>query len=257
MNDVGEAKVLQRSGHEAHTGTVDRRVDDFHVVVTGNGLGAEREGLDAVEVTAVNLLADNLDEGGITLEFHIFHRSNLVHLVDGLLVVGGNHLGTVVPVGLVAVVLLGVVRGGEDYTTLATQFANGKRYLGRGTQGVEQIDLDTVGREDVGSHLGKTAAVVAAVVTDSHLYLRKIGKCLLQVVGQALRGGTHGVDVHAVGTGTHDAAQTARTKFEILVEGLDEVGLIFVVEHGPHSGFGLLVIAVAQPYLSFGNHLLQ
>ncbi len=91
----------------------------------------------------------------------------------------------------------------------------------------------------------------------SHADLGEILEGFLEIVGEALGGGTHGVDVHAVGAGAHDAAQTAGAELELTVEALDELGLILGVEHTLHFGTGLGVIFVAKPLLGFGGHFFQ
>ena len=46
MDDVGEAVIAQRVGHEFHACAVDRCVDNLEVGVTLDYLGVEREALD-------------------------------------------------------------------------------------------------------------------------------------------------------------------------------------------------------------------
>ncbi len=74
---------------------------------------------------------------------------------------------------------------------------------------------------------------------------------LFQIVGQALGGGAHGVDVHAVCAGAHNAAQTAGAEFKVLVEGFDKRGGVFGVEHLFYFGACGLVILVGKPYHGF------
>ena len=87
---------------------------------------------------------------------------------------GSNHLGTVIPVGLVAVVNLGIVRGRDVHTALATQATDGIAHLGGGAGTLKQIHLDAVGAEDVGNGLGKQATVVAHVMTHNHRNLVQV-----------------------------------------------------------------------------------
>ena len=134
---------------------------------------------------------------------------------------GRGDLRTVGPISLVAVILLGVVRRRNDDDRMAFQLADGEAQLGRGAQRVEEEDVEVVRSEDVGDALGEHARIVAAVVGDGDADALA-GEVLFEVVGQTLRSGAHGVDVHAVGTYAHDAAQAARTELEILVKTLDE-----------------------------------
>ena len=165
-----------------------------------------------------------------------------------------QHLCAVVPVGFVAVVLLGVVAGGEDDAALATEVADGEGHFGRGAHIIEEIYLDAVGGEDVGRSLGEEAAVVAAVVAHYHTDLFQILEILVQVVGEALCGGAHRVDVHAVRSGPHDATQTARAEFERTVEGVNKLGFVGIFNHGLHGllRFGIVAIG-GHPLL---GHLL-
>ena len=94
----------------------------------------------------------------------------------------------------------------------------GEGQLGGGLEGLEEIYLDTVGREDVCYGLGKVFGVIAHVVTYDYRNLGQVCKGLLEIVGQTLRSGTYGIDIHAVGTGAHDAAQSACTEFKVFVE---------------------------------------
>ena len=88
------------------------------------------------------------------------------YLVDDTGIVGSEHLGTIFPIGLVAVVLFGVVAGGDVDTGLALQSADGEGTFGSGAHVIEEISLDAVGRKDVGNGLSIKAAVVAAGVAN-------------------------------------------------------------------------------------------
>ena len=94
-------------------------------------------------------------------------------------------------------------------------------------------------------------------MTYGNLYLIKIGESLVEIVGETLGCGTDSVDVHAVCAGTHNATQAACAEFEIFVERFDEVGLIFVVEHGLNGCAGFGVVAVREPLLGFLSHLFD
>ena len=128
---------------------------------------------------------------------------------------------------------------------------DGERELGGRTETVEEINLDAIGREDVGDNFGEFARIIADVVAYCYGNLRKVGEGFLQIVGKALRGGPYGIYVHAVGAGTHYAAQTARAEFEILVEAFNELSGILCFKHLFNLGAGSLVILVAQPKHGF------
>ena len=205
--------------------------------------------MDAVEVLLVEILAQHHDVLGVEPRADHAHVGDAADLLDDVAVVGGGHLGAVGPVGLVAVVLLGVVRGGDHHARVAFQLADGEAQLGGRAQRVEQVGGEAVRCEDVGHALGELARVVAAVVRHGHAdgLAREV---LLEVFGQALRGGAHRVGVHAVRACAHDAAQTARTEFQILVEALDE--LFHIVIHQVFDLLpGLLVVLLAEPPFGF------
>ena len=140
------------------------------------------------------------------MEFDFFGSFDTVYVVNDVDVVGSDNLSAVCPICFVAIVFLGVVGGSDVDTALTTEVTDGKRKLGSGTEAVEEVNLDSVGREDVGNDFSKLAAVVAHVVSNDNGNLGEVGKCFLEVVGESLSGCANGVYVHAVGTGTHDAA---------------------------------------------------
>ena len=239
---VVEAPEFERARNEHFARAVQRRVHNLEVVLALDAFGVNAQGVYLVKIDFVNLFANDFDEFGAAFKLDVLHF-HLVHLVDDALVVRSEHLCAVVPVGFVAVIFLGVVAGRKDNTALAAQVANGKRHFGRGAHVVEQVNLDAVGREDVGGSFGKEAAVVAAVVTYHHGDLLHVLKVQVKVVSQALRGSAHGVFVHAVGSCAHDAAQTARAEFERAVEGVDEFRFVLILQHGFHGLLGFCVVA--------------
>ena len=235
---------------------MDGGIDNLHVVILLVDLGAERQGVDVLDVGSIHVFADDLDQVGIALELDVAHVLDGVDVVDDVHIVGSDNLCTVIPVGLVAVVYLRIVRGSDVHTALAAQATDGIAYLGSGARSLKQIDLDAVGAEDVGYRLGKQAAVVAHVMANDNRDLRQIFEILLQIVGKALGSAAHGVDVHAVAASTHDTAQSTGTKLENLVERFHKFGLVLVIEHCLHLGAGFLVITLTEPRLGLGGHFL-
>ena len=147
-----------------------------------------------------------MDELGASFEADIFSARDLIDLDDRVAVMRSEHLCPVRPISLVAVVFLGVVRGGDHYATLAAQFADSKGYLGRRTKALEEIDLDAISREDLSCDACEDITIVTAVVTDSYRDLGEGSESLLEVVRQALCSGSDGVAVHAIGAYAHDSA---------------------------------------------------
>ena len=121
------------------------RVDDLHVVLTTDNVGGERDGGQITDVALIHLCADDFDERLVAMEVDVGGVADLVHLGDGVLVVRCDHLCAVVPIGLVAVVFLGIVRGCDDNAALATKMANGIRGFGCRAESVEEVNLNTVG----------------------------------------------------------------------------------------------------------------
>ena len=224
--------------------------------MTLDALGRERELMHLIKIDFVELLTQNSDVLGMGTRQNHVDVGNLGNLIDDVLVMRRRHLRAVGPVGLVTVVLLGVVRRRHDHARMAFQLADGEAQLGRRTQCVEEEYGEAVRGEDVGHTLGEHARIVAAVVAHGHanLLAREI---LLQVVGQALRGGTHRVDIHAVRAHAHNAAQTARTEFQVLVEALHKF-LHIVLHQVLDLLFGLFVIMTVEPRLRLAQyHLFQ
>ena len=220
-------------------------------------VGAELQTLDCSEERLVDLLAYDLDLRLVALEADMLHSLDAVDMIDDIYVVGSDDLRSVLPVGLVAVVFLGIVGGRDIHAALASEMAYGERQLRSGAERVEQIHLYAVGRENVGHDLGKEARIVAHVMPHGHLDLRQILEILLEIVGESLCGGANGVDVHAVAAGAHDAAQSAGAEFKIAVEGVDQFGLVVGLKHAFHFLSGGFVISLAKPHLCLGFNLLE
>ena len=243
--DVGEAVHFQRFRHHGDSCAVQRGIDDAEVVVAADGLRISGQCQNLGQIDIIHLFANDLDLVGIAFPVDLRQRSDGVHLGDDGFVVRGHDLAAIVPVGLVAVILLRVVRGGHHHAGLAVQMADGKRQFGRGAQVLEKVAMNAVGSHHLGGHLGEVAAVVARVVRDSHLQLHA-RKVLLHVVGQPLRGGGHRVFVHAVWSDTHDAAQTSCAEFQRAVKRF--VQFILVLRHqATDLILGFNVIIIVQP----------
>ena len=146
------------------------------------------------------------------------------------------------------------MRGGYDNTALALQLPYCEAQFGRRTERIEQIYAEPVRGENIGRPFGEKARIVTAVVSHGNAYLLA-RKTLFKVVCQALRSHAYRVLVHAVRTHAHNAAQAARTEFEVFVETLGQ--LLFVVVNQILDLFlcSFIVIAV-EPFLGFGHYQL-
>ena len=93
--------------------------------------------MDLLYVLVVDVFAYNLDEFGIALELDFAHVLDGINMVDYVHVVRCHHLSAIVPVGLVAVIFLGVVRCSDVNTALATQKTHCVREFGSGSRSFE------------------------------------------------------------------------------------------------------------------------
>ena len=107
------------------TCAVHRRVNDVEVFLAQDHILIYHRLLHCLQVIPVHLTTDDVDEFLVTLKLHVLDL-HLVHLVDDTLVVRSQHLCTIVPVGLVAVVLTRVVRSGNVDTCLCAKLTDGE-----------------------------------------------------------------------------------------------------------------------------------
>ena len=158
---VLDAQTPQGLRHQLPAAAVERGVDHLEGVGhLGHGLAVVDHGHDLFHKGAVRLLAHDLDETGLhrLLEVHALHAGEDVDLFqlggDGVGVLG-RQLGAVGPVDLIAVVLLGVVAGGDVDARLTAVVADGEAQLRRGPQGFKNADVDAVAGTDLGGGAGE------------------------------------------------------------------------------------------------------
>ncbi len=211
-----------------------RRVNDIEVFLAQNDVLVDHRFLDSLQVVPVHLATDDVDEFLVALKLHVVD-GHFVDLVDDAFVVRSEHLSTVIPVSLVAVILTRIVGCCDIDTGLAAQLTDGERDLGGGSEALEEIYLDAIGGENISHCLGEHPTVVAAVVTDDHAEVITARESLEDVVGEALSSHADDILIHTVGASAHDAAQTACAEFEVAVECVDEFGLVVIVKHGLDS----------------------
>ena len=166
-----------------------------------------------------------------------------IHLVDVLQHVAGvgvGHLASVGAVALIAVVLSRVVRGGDHNTRLSAVIAHGVAEHGGRLQLGEQMDGDTGGGQHAGGLAGEHVRLDTGIERHRHGGLLIAG---VQVVGETLSGLTHGVDVHTVGAGADNTAQTAGTESQLTIKTVADLRL--VARHGSQLGHHVGVLGGA------------
>ena len=126
-------------------------------------------------------------------------------------------------VDLVAVVLLGIVAGRHHDAALTPERAHGVTDHGRGLEAVEQIDLDAVGRIDLGRAPCERLGHVPAVKPDRQ---RRMLEVCVQILRHAAGGTPHRQKVHAVGSRPQDAAQAGGAKLQLAVEAFLDLLLV-------------------------------
>ena len=215
---IFESPHLQCTRNQHHTCTVNRSIDNLHIFVTGDSCRINRNGFHHVQINLINVFTDNLNQIRISLEFNISSRSNGIHFINDTLIMRSQHLCTIIPICLITVVFFRIVRSSQNDTTLATEVTDSKRHFRSRTHIIKQIYFNAIGRENISRSLCKQTAVVTTVVTYYYRNLRQILEVLLQIIGKPLSGSTYCINVHTVATYPHDTAQTACTKFQILIE---------------------------------------
>ena len=208
------------------------------------------ERIRQVEGFATGYMADELDESlfeGLLIG-HVAGGKAL-HLPDALgdgVGLHRVHLAAGGPVDLVAVVLGGVVAGGDDHAGAAVEMEYREGQLGHGVQGAVEVHMDTMARQHTGGLLCKHVGEVPGVVGDGHGGpLREPG---LQVPRQALRGLAHVVHVHPVIPGSQHAPKARRAEGQLLIEPI--LDLHGVIRDGAELRLGSLVhVGTVQPIL--------
>ena len=239
--NVLEAPAAQAKRHDDATRSMHGAVNNVEVFLAKDDVLVNHGFLDGSHVVEVHLAADNLDEVGVALEFHILDF-NLVHLVDDARVVRREHLCAILPISLVAIVFLRVVAGRHVHTCLCAKLTDGEADLGRGTKALKEIDLDSVGREDVGNGFSEETAIVAAVVTDHNAESLLSWEGFQDVVRKALSSHADDILVHAIGSSAHNAAQTARSELQTLIKSIHEGCFVLILHHFADFRFGFCII---------------
>ena len=123
----------------------------------------------------VHLFSYDLDQRFIRIKKNVI-KSNGIDLLNDFAVLRWHDLPSVAKVNLVSVVFRGIVRGRQNDSRVAAEFANRVRQFWCCPEIFEEIDLDSVGREYLGHRTGKSLAVVPAVIGYGYAgpFVRKI-----------------------------------------------------------------------------------
>ena len=143
-----------------------RSVDNLEVVMLLDAFGMQHILVDFLHEGFVDLGTNGDDFAFATIPMDVAQFFYFQYLVDDIGVVGSRKLATVVPIGLIAVILFRVVRSGEHHACVAMEVAYGKAKLRGGAQVFEEINCEAVGSQHLCGNLGKFATVVAAIVRD-------------------------------------------------------------------------------------------
>ena len=212
--------------------------------------------MNLVQIYLVYIFTDNLNQIFVAFELNVLN-GYLVYFIDNGCVVRSKYLCTVIPISLVAVVFFRVVACSQVDTALATEVADSEGNFRSRTQILEEINLDTVCRENIGRDFGELAAVVTAVVTHHNGDLPFVLEAFVQIVCQSLGSRTYRIDNHAVAACTHDAAQTARSEFQVFIKALYQFGFIWIFQHSFHFSLSFGIVCRGKPLFGFLSHLFN
>ena len=260
--DVGDASAREHRGNGDQARAVERRVHQLQRrggdLLVGQVVHRLRQ--HRVVVALEHGVFDPLDLARChgLIEVHGLHAGERVGSGDGRGDGGGSlagDLAAVGAVGLVAVVRRGVVAGGHADAARTAQVAHGPRK--RGDRGDARVHVcrHAVGGHDGGGGAHEQLTVVAAVAGYGD---GGVVEVRVQVIGEALRGAAHRVDVHAVRAGAQNAAQARGAERQVLEEGVGHCGVVAGVGLRLHVGQlsrQIGVLHVLNPMRKLGAHI--
>ena len=240
---MGESQFLHHSSGRNISCAVKRRVHNADLVLhLINGLLVHNLGLDLGNVLVVDFPADNLILAcccGRCLVRGLYRGQVLYgqHFLCHTFVVRRCKLGAVLPVYLVSVVLRRVMAGCNIDAGYASQFPHCKGQLRCGTQGLELVCLDSVGCQSHGRLHGKFRGHMAGVICNRHALI--CSALLYNVVGKALGGTSHHINIHPVNAGADNTSQSCCSELQVHIKTL--FNLIFVTFYGAKLCFCVLI----------------
>ena len=249
---VPDAQLLQHIGNLLVSRAVEGGVDH------AEGVGHLGHGLPVVnliqhvgEEFVIGLPAQQGDEP-LGPGLFVVHGPDIVKDIQGLHLGGdgrrvlGGQLGAVGPIDLVAIVLRGIVAGGDVESGHTAVLPHGEGELRRGAHGLKKAHGDAVGGHHPGGGPGKFLGVNPAVIADGHP-LGGGGRSLGQDhLGKGLGGMADHMDVHPPQPQAHHPPQAGGAELQQAEEPVFH--LFGVVGNGLQLGFLLRGQGVAvQP----------
>ena len=137
----------------------------------------------------------------------------------------------------------------------ASKIAHGERKRRYGGNLRIHVRHDAVSGQDGSRHLHEQLALVTRVTRNRNTRVLEIR---IQVIGEALRGATDGIDIHAIRASAKRAAQARRAESQILEECVHRRRIVARVSRSLHFGQldrKLLVRYVGNPTLQSNTHI--
>ena len=217
---VPDAQLAQHIGDLLVPGAVEGGVDHGEGIrhLGDRGLVVDLR-QDMGEELVVGLLAHQGDEALLQRRLigqglDVVKYVQLFHLGGDGGGVLGRQLGAVGPVDFIAVVLRGVVAGGDVQARSTAVLPHSEGQLRGGAHGLEQAHGDTVARHHFGGGTGELLGVDPAVVADGNALGSKCFALGQDDVGKGLGGVADDVDVHPAQADAHHAPQPGGAELE-------------------------------------------
>ena len=180
-----------------------------------------------LHIKIVDLCPDDLIKpcvDGIFLwhRLYLCKRSYLRHLCQNILIVRRCDLRAVLPIYLIAVILSRIMARRNDNTGHTAQMAERKRQLRRRAQTLKYICLNSVCIQTKRRLIRKFRRHPAGIVGNRHaLFLSVLRN---NIICESLCRLTHGIDIHTVRSRAYNAAQSSRSKFQLTVKTILNLG---------------------------------
>ena len=206
---------MKHPGDRHQAGAVQRGVDQFQSGGFADA-GTDGAGFDGAVQRLLAVLAHVFDQtlGNAVLKGHHLRAGENVGFLDFRVHHGGGivrHLAAVGAVGLEAVVLGGVVGGGDHDAGVRLVVPGGEGQGGDGHQRVVNPHPDAVRGQNAGGVPGEHVGIDAAVVGNGDQPAAALG---LDPVRQTLGGLPDDVNIHPVAARAQNAPQTRGAEFQ-------------------------------------------